>query len=406
MKAFIRELLGYEQNGNVNLNAGVLGVVKAYYGCVEAQGRGTLHCHMMVWVEGGLNPKELQERLRRQGSEEFGRRLLDYLDDVICNNVPSVDSDRDPSTTSLHPDAHRGFNLNMDRAQLDEYRQADLRVLVEKNQRHKHTGTCYKYCKAGERVCRFDLDESNVIPQSTINFERGEITLRIEDGLINNYNATILEALRCNMDIQFIGCGGEAKAVLYYITDYITKSPLKAHVAYTALEMAMKKLANEPHNQSSDTARRLLQRTAFSILSNQELSSQQVASYLLDFEDHFTSHQFSNLYWRSFEKHVDAVLPLATTRSSHTETNLSHSHTPEPHASEDDSQQSLEDDDDDVRIDADHNGTIVELSTQLADYLYRGDDLRDMSLWDFVRRTRKIPLRQEWDLSRTFPVLI
>lgn len=30
--------------------------VKAYYGCVEAQGGGTLHCHMLVWVEGGLNP--------------------------------------------------------------------------------------------------------------------------------------------------------------------------------------------------------------------------------------------------------------------------------------------------------------------------------------------------------------
>ncbi|KAJ6573694.1 hypothetical protein B0H10DRAFT_1645672, partial [Mycena sp. CBHHK59/15] len=41
---------------------GILGVVKAYYSCVEAQGRGTLHCHMVVWLEGGLNPDEIKKR--------------------------------------------------------------------------------------------------------------------------------------------------------------------------------------------------------------------------------------------------------------------------------------------------------------------------------------------------------
>jgi hypothetical protein len=46
MKAFISALLGYDPDQK-NLEGGILGVVKAYYGCVEAQGRGTLH-----WVEG------------------------------------------------------------------------------------------------------------------------------------------------------------------------------------------------------------------------------------------------------------------------------------------------------------------------------------------------------------------
>ena len=40
-----------------NNEGGILGLVKAYYGCVEAQGRGTLHCHMMIWLEGGLKSK-------------------------------------------------------------------------------------------------------------------------------------------------------------------------------------------------------------------------------------------------------------------------------------------------------------------------------------------------------------
>ena len=52
------------------------------------------------------------------------------------------------------------------------------------------------------------------------------------DGMVNNFNAVMLRAGRCNMDIKFIGSGGLAKAALYYITDYISKAQLKAHVAY------------------------------------------------------------------------------------------------------------------------------------------------------------------------------
>lgn len=55
MKAFIKSLLGYDES----LEGGVSGLVKGYYGCVEMQGRGTLHCHMLVWVEGGLDPNQI-----------------------------------------------------------------------------------------------------------------------------------------------------------------------------------------------------------------------------------------------------------------------------------------------------------------------------------------------------------
>ncbi|KAJ3722189.1 hypothetical protein C8R42DRAFT_537100, partial [Lentinula raphanica] len=61
--------------------------------------------------------------------------------------------------------------------------------------------------------------------------ETGELNLRKLDGLVNDFNETILAAVRCNIDIKFIGSGASAKAVMYYITDYITKSQLKAHVA-------------------------------------------------------------------------------------------------------------------------------------------------------------------------------
>ena len=87
MKAFINSILGYNPKEK-NLEGGILGVVNAYYGCVEAQGRGTLHCHMIVWLEGALNPNEIKQKIVNQGDSNFCKRLISFLDDTISNNIP------------------------------------------------------------------------------------------------------------------------------------------------------------------------------------------------------------------------------------------------------------------------------------------------------------------------------
>ena len=97
------------------------------------------------------------------------------------------------------------------------------------------------------------------------------------------------------------------KAILYYITDYITKSQSKAHVAYAALELAVNKLGeyNALDDDFTCCAKHLLQKCAYAMISHQELSAQQVCSYLMGFEDHFTSHKFRNIFWTSFEKLIN-----------------------------------------------------------------------------------------------------
>ncbi|KAJ7811474.1 hypothetical protein B0H14DRAFT_2378326, partial [Mycena olivaceomarginata] len=185
--------------------------------------------------------------------------------------------------------------------------------LTSKCQQHEHSKTCFKYWRGPPepKTCRFDLHEDNFKPTSSFDPETGELCLRCLDGLVNNFNATVLEAVRCNMDIKFIGSGASAKGILYYITDYITKSQLKTHVAFAMLELAVKKLGN--FNPLEDDlnirAKKMLQKCAYAMISQQELSAQQVASYLLDFEDHFTSHTYRNSYWTSFESLVNKELP-------------------------------------------------------------------------------------------------
>jgi hypothetical protein len=103
MKAFISCVLGYDPSG-LNLEGGVLNLIKGYYGCVEVQGWGTLHCHMIIWLEGGLNSNEIKERVIKDGDSDFQQWLLVILEDSISNSIPD---DPDPGcavpSTSYHP---------------------------------------------------------------------------------------------------------------------------------------------------------------------------------------------------------------------------------------------------------------------------------------------------------------
>jgi hypothetical protein len=310
----------------------------------------------------------------------------------------------------------------------------DRHQIAKHCQCHKHSRTCYKYWKGppDPRQCRFDLDVSNVRPFTTVDSESGEICMRCLDGLVNNFNTTILEAMRCNMDIKFIGSGASAKAILYFITDYITKTQLKTHVAYAALELAVSKLGEydpKVDDHCTISAKKMLQKCAFAMISHQELSAQQVCSYLMDFEDHFTIHRFNNLYWGNYERFIQSEDPSPECYSSPLSSVPSDEQNNEiqdnaPNADimpdlgnnvlqspdDDDSnplQQSqfqgqedeIFDDDnglssDEIGIDVNDDGQLVAKSNQVADYQLRGQALHDICIWDFIAHVENIKHRQ------------
>ena len=240
--AFISAILGYDLKQR-SIAPGILGVARAYYGCVEAQGRGSLHCHMVVWVHGSMTSDQIRERAMADVS--WRDHLIEFLDDTVCNVIPA---DPDPSTTvqssEHHPCAVRGINMNADPSAEDTLKALlkDLINVVSASQRHSHTRTCYKYSSSGEKECCFKLDETNVTPVTSFEEETGTLVMRRLDGMVNNFNLTISVGTRCNGDIKFMASGDAAKSVLYYITDYITKSQLKSHISFSALEAALKKL--------------------------------------------------------------------------------------------------------------------------------------------------------------------
>ncbi|CAF1559154.1 unnamed protein product, partial [Adineta ricciae] len=261
----------------------------------------------------------------------------------------------------------------------------DIRLLVCEANTHRHTSTCYKYSKnALLKICRMRMPRE-IFLITTIDPDSGEIRMRRSHPMINNFNQFIICACRCNMDIKFIWSGTDAKALVYYCTDYITKTNLSFHDTFSLMQKAVQPNDNNNITESSvDKARKLVLRCYNSLASQQELSGVQVATYLLDYGDHYTSYEFANIFLIAVERHLQneleesrASLASASTTTHATNNNPINfiENEEEYDASTTEEQFSIEQTSDTQKV------VLVNLRI---DYQCRSPELESVCLYDFV----------------------
>ena len=63
---------------------GVLGPTKGYFGTVESQGRGSLHLHLLIWLDHQFTPTQLRDQIQ---NDDFRAKLLEYLEDIVKEDL-------------------------------------------------------------------------------------------------------------------------------------------------------------------------------------------------------------------------------------------------------------------------------------------------------------------------------
>lgn len=318
ISGFVDVILRHGRQGR-----GLFGKCSAYYGTVEAQARGTLHCHMLIWIEGHPSPQKMRDMMVNVAN--YQEDMFHWLESLIkCELLgteqPVVEVDGIPLARPrfleadgyVHPGTRTGPSIadtspTIFQVQYTSY----VNELVEQYNWHEHTETCWKYLKKRDprtdANCRMRMDGS-IRAVTTIDDESGSILLRRLHPRIANYNDLVVFCMKCNMDIKHIGSGEGAKALIYYITDYITKAALPTYLGLAALMYAIKR-TDEKYGQHEDWASSPQTSGALNIiinsmLSRQETSHQQVMSYLIGGGDHYTSHRFRVLHFGTFERRI------------------------------------------------------------------------------------------------------
>ncbi|RHZ08481.1 hypothetical protein DYB37_009047 [Aphanomyces astaci] len=88
IKAFTNVVVGFDKTtGRPRKAGGLFGHVKAYFGMVETQGRGTLHLHLLAWVYGA--PRSTSEfEARLHADPNYEKMVLKYSEGIVSNALP------------------------------------------------------------------------------------------------------------------------------------------------------------------------------------------------------------------------------------------------------------------------------------------------------------------------------
>jgi hypothetical protein len=405
IKKTIEFILGYN-----SAKDGVFNKVKNYYGVIEYQDRGTPHCHMLIWLQGAPNPIELRNHLKND--ENFRERLMDYMNEIIKEDISYLLPDGEYLTDEMLQAEYIAPKTNVERKMhpsflpipdpqlpdFDEKLRLDLLGLVKRTLFHRCTKSCKKYNRGGLSTCRYNFTRQVGVAPGKIYSEFGIIALQRLNAYINNHNPYITASCRGNNDIKFIAAVKLALAYIHYITDYITKSDASTHSSFLMCAVTLDKFLARTDKASKGFVERSQQFVTMclnKITGQAELTGPQVSAYLLGFKDHYTPNKFGSIYLNSFEEYLIKQYPIEK-------------NSPTSVISENLNDNNINDDDGAYQENnIDHNAideemfTISTSSKRITainlriDYMYRGEQLKNMCLYDYIATIHKVKINDK-----------
>ena len=178
-------------------------------------------------------------------------------------------------------------------------------------------------------------------------------------------NPVVTFLLRCNSDVTSLLSGTAIKAIVAYISDYVTKPGLKTHTIFDAIKSVFTRNSDMLGSslKQKEKSRKILTQTVNFLTAKMEIGGPMACLYLLGFLDHFTSHKFVPVFWKNY---VREVL--------------------KPWRSEEDLEKTMPEK---VVIQKGQSGQYVGFSS-VHDYMYRPKVYEDKTLYEWVQMATRV----------------
>lgn len=282
---------------------------------------------MMILIKHSLTPQQIKDKIM-DPSLDFQKRIVEYLEsvhigefidqtmeqlnatykDISSNHIKPTLTIPQPVLAKCDKICTEALVSNM----LCDLCKAELKwwkMFIETvneiaywSNTHKcRIGCCnnkYKTCKA-----QFPLEVQN---KTKMNPETNALTLKKKEAWLNCYTLILTYLFRCNTNVTSLLSGTAIKCVIAYITDYITKSPLKTHTMFDAVKTVFRRHSEilAENDTRQEKARKITVKIVNSLTAQSEIEGLMACMYLLKHSDHYTSHKFQCFYWRGYVNEV------------------------------------------------------------------------------------------------------
>jgi hypothetical protein len=312
--AILEELFGIKaysmDSHDVRRTDGIFGKVASYIGTQEAQGRGTLHLHIIVWLMDALTYAQMKQALK---SHRFRNKVKSFIRANIRADLNGSDHNtilkmaRQNAVSYLRPVDPRNLNYSVAAWETES-------KLARAVQHHVCSkDSCLVAGRGGikcKRCAHFDLSSRDYIDAN------GEWGPKRTCGYINSWNPAIMQCTRSNRDIKMITSGSETVDISFYISLYVAKRQANSSnvSALLAKKLAFHKRRERYNTDISRLNKRLFQRCANTLTREQEFSGPEVITYLMAWGDRFISLFFVTIYWTNVATLIKSNYPRMRTK--------------------------------------------------------------------------------------------
>ncbi|KAF8958460.1 hypothetical protein BDZ97DRAFT_1668514 [Flammula alnicola] len=263
---------------------------------------------MLIWIKGCLNPQEMRDKILSFDSE-WNQKLTDWLEscysgDFMTGNkekvtqetiIESKKSDyKDPTQTipeAAPPLCTKGHDSKLVsdcktcsnwKVWYEKFKQTVDDLLLKSN-----LHDCERDNKWGKCKARFPRA---VFENTSIDKETGGINMKKSEPWLNTFTHLVTYLFRCNTDVTNLSSGTAIKAVVLYVSDYITKTTLKTHTIFDSIRSVFHKNSEMIGGTlpMKEKTRRLMTKVVNLLTAKMEMGAPMICMYLLDNPDHYT----------------------------------------------------------------------------------------------------------------------
>ncbi len=377
---FIKHVLKADSN-----ESGLFGKTSAYYGTVEQQGRLTLHLHLLLWISGSCSPPEIRDNALA-ADHTFATAIIAWLESCHQGQF-STGSRRDvenrlnklgrpakyskpkpwwadPTNSLPSPPPPSTAAQDVQDAWFQKMLESSDDIVCLAN---THDSSHSKGClRPPDFECRARFPRNPLYSESFVDQDSGALRFRKDEAWINTYNVVLSYLMRCNTDVTCLLSGTQVRAVLAYVTDYITKMSLKTYTIFETIQTVISGNATLVSDSPTraDAARKLIVKVVNALTSQLQTGGPLVCGQLMDLPDHYKNKHFKVFYWYSYTYAVanawdeDTSADTSSAQSTGSSVLLKR-----------------------------HRGSEIVAHTKVHDYSYRPDELCHMTLYDYLENT-------------------
>lgn len=301
IKVILEHLFGlYSENkkntlGRLRRKEGILGTLKSYVGTVEAQGRGMLHLHILLWLAHAPTSQEMSDAL---SAEAFRHKVRRWIAQNITADIGGLSAE---AIEQLPKNSSCSYSRPIDPRQPDfaDRAAASIKTLARSLQVHSCKGHgCLRFRKGVEQCKRgapFARSAHSWVA------ETGEWGPTRIHQMAVAFNNTLMLCVRCNHDIKLLTNVASTGGIAWYITLYATKKQQKSSNASAVLarQLAFHSQQSLRDPQVDELNQKMLNRCANALSRDQEFSAPEVIGYLMGWGDRYISNHYSVIYWDS-----------------------------------------------------------------------------------------------------------